>query len=156
MALIDIERLSPHHRAHIASQQKLSESAKKPRKAPKPELLAYGEVFDSKLEVDFAGELERWRREDLIADWRYHPVRFRLARNVTYTPDFLTVRTASPLVITMYEVKGSWKQKGARDSRTRLQIAAYQFQWFSWYGVTRDRDVWNFEQIHASAAEGET
>lgn len=123
---------------------------KKP-KAKKP--AALGEEFDSKLELDFAWELERRRLAGKIAEWRFHPMRFRLAPSVTYTPDFCTKARSDSLELSFFEVKGSWKAKNARDSRTRLQIAAYQFQWFDWYAVTRNpHDGWVFETIHASEA----
>ena len=149
----DLLRLSPRHQALIKKQAHASEAVKKPR-APKP--AAFGEEFDSQLELDFAWELERQRLAGLICEWRYHPLRFRIAKNVTYTPDFLTV--ASEILphtgdLTFIEVKGSWKQKGGRDSRTRLQVAAYLYQWFGWVGVTRVDGVWQCEVIHAADAE---
>ena len=152
---VDLLRLSPRHQALIKNQAHASEAKKKPR-APKP--AAFGEEFDSQLEVDFAWELERQRLAGLIAEWRYHPLRFRIAKNVTYTPDFLTV--ASEMLphtgdLTFIEVKGSWLGKNARDSRTRLQVAAYLYQWFGWEAVTRIDGVWQFETIHAADAENQ-
>jgi hypothetical protein len=153
LARVDPKRLSKEHQEYLARVSAKSEHFKMP-KAVKPELIAYGETFDSLLEVDFAHTLERWRKEGKIDSWLYHPLRFRLAPNVTYTPDFLAFSDTDTLsgapCRAMYEVKGSWKAKGARDSRTRLKIAAHLYQWFNWYGVTREKNIWQFETIHAN------
>ncbi len=150
MTKIDLDRLSPHHQRFIARSVRVSEQNKKPQ-TKKPEAL--GEEFDSKLELDFAWELERRRLSGAIDEWRYHPLKFRIAKNATYEPDFLS-RTGKRF--TIYEVKGSWKQKGGRDSRTRLQVAAYMYQWFAWKGVTRAKGgKWVFEAIHSTDVEVE-
>ncbi len=150
MTRIGFDRLSPHHQRFITRQERVSEQNKKPDAKKKPEAL--GEVFDSKLELEFAWELERRRLAGMIDEWLYHPLKFRIARNATYEPDFLT-RSGSRF--TVYEVKGSWKAHNARDSRTRLQVAAYMYQWFNWQAVTRPKSDWCYETIHATDAEVE-
>ena len=152
MTRVDTSRLSPLHQRFIKKQAHESEQRKKPRKE-KPTL--FGEEFDSVLELDFACELEQWRLNRVIHEWRYHPLRFRLAPNVTHEPDFMTVThwRDADTELTIYEVKGSWDMKNARDARTRLQIAAYSFQWFGWQAVTRKNGLWQFEVIHANQAE---
>lgn len=147
MTRVALERLSPEHQRFVKNRSRASENQKKP-KAAKP--TALGEVFDSKLELNFAWELERRRLARIIEEWRYHSMRFRLAPNVTYTPDFCA-RCGDRL--TFYEVKGSWKMKNARDSRTRLQIAAYVYWWFGWQAVTQEDGQWVFEVIHSVDAE---
>ncbi|MBW2560008.1 MAG: hypothetical protein JRE40_04025 [Deltaproteobacteria bacterium] len=152
MCPVDLTRLSPHHQRFIARQARVSERNKKPKEKQK-KLEALGEEFDSKLELEFAWELERRRLAHMIDEWRYHPMRFRIAKNANYTPDFLT-RVGSRF--TIFEVKGSWDSKNARDSRTRLQVAAYMYQWHTWIGVTRSRHKeWVYETIHATEAEVE-
>lgn len=155
MTRIDLTRLSPRHQAFINHQAHASDQRKKPV-ASKP--VALGEEFDSMLELDFACELEQRRINGVIDEWRYHPMRFRIAKNVTYEPDFLTVQHAvkgfpsGDNWFTVYEVKGSWLARNARDSRTRLQVAAYTYQWFSWVAVTREKGIWSYETIHANEA----
>jgi len=140
----DLTRLSLEHQRFIRNQAHASESKKKPRSV-KP--TGYGETFDSQLELDFAAELENSLIGRRIREWRYHPLRFRLAPNVTYTPDFMLVHLDESFAL--YEVKGSWKMKNARDSRTRLEIAAYRYPWFQWIAITRDREgVWREEPIN--------
>ena len=153
MTRVAVEQLSAEHQAAIRKWQKASERNKRPQADKKASLCAFGYEFDSQLEVDFARELERWLEDKTIADWRYHPLRFRLAKGVTYEPDFRVLSHGIVPRLTFYEVKGSWKAKNARDSRTRLKIAASMNQWCGWYGVTREKGVWKFETIHASGEE---
>jgi len=145
---LDLSQLSPTHQAIVKKAEKQRERYRKPDAKVKPS--AFGEEFDSSLELDFAVELETWRCRGTIDEWRYHPMKFRIAQNCTYEPDFLS-RQGGRIII--YEVKGSWLAKGARDSRTRLQVAAYLYQWFSWQGVTREKGIWRYEDIHATDAE---
>ena len=154
-----VDRLSPKHRAQIREQ------LAKTKKPSKPKPLAFGIEFDSKLELDFATWLQAEYYRERISAWRYHALRFQLAPGLTYTPDFLAVPiplsdrglivdpVRSPKV-SIYEVKGSWKMKNVRDSRTRLKMAASMFAWLDWYAVTRgdDRD-WVFEAIGAVPRE---
>ena len=147
MTRLNVEQLSPTHRALVRKAEKQRERNQKPDAKVKPS--AFGEEFDSNTELNFAVELEGWRCRGTIDEWRYHAMKFRIAQHCTYEPDFLT-RQGGRFII--YEVKGSWKQKGGRDSRTRLQVAAYLYQWFSWQGVTFDKGVWRFEEIHSSDA----
>ena len=147
MTRIDLSRLSPRHQSLIRKHQRLSEINKKP-KAKKSKPTAFDEEFDSQLELDFAEELELWRLEGHISEWRYHPMRFRLARCVTYEPDFLRIPLSSlDAAQTFYEVKGSWKMKNARDSRTRLEACASLNWWFKWQAVTLENGIWRYETI---------
>jgi hypothetical protein len=160
MTRLDLERLSAHHQSHIKKALKHGETFKKPR-ADKP--TGFGEEFDSQLELDYASVLENRKLQGRISEWRYHPLRFRIAQSVNYTPDFMTVREVQPLdpvaaswrgnLYTLDEVKGSWLGKNARDSRTRLQVAAYMYQWFGWRAVTRVKGEWVYEVIHSTDAE---
>ncbi len=144
---IDLSRLSPVHQAFIARQRRAGDANRKPQE-DKP--TAFGEEFDSQLEIEFATLLEARFRRGEIDEWRYHPLRFRIAKNATYQPDFLE-RVGNRF--TIWEVKGSWKAKNARDSRTRLEVAAYMYPWFSWKAALKGEDGWEFEEIHASDAE---
>jgi hypothetical protein len=143
---LDLLRLSPKHQAFIRKQERSRDTFKKP-KLPPP--TAFGEEFDSKLEAEFASVLEQWRSDGRIIEWRYHPLRFRIAHNCSYEPDFATWEELNGFPRTaVYEVKGSWKMKNARDTRTRLLIACALFPYFTWYGVTREADEWHYEQIN--------
>jgi hypothetical protein len=140
---VDISRLSPEHQAFIKSHSKASVQYQKPKKA---KAVAYGIEFDSNDEALLAVELEEWKRQGKIDDWRYHPIKVRLAVGCMYTPDFGALHSDTGHWA-LYEYKGSWKMKNARDSRTRLKIAAELYPWWMWYGVTKEKGVWQFEQI---------
>jgi hypothetical protein len=146
---VDIARLSTKHQAFVKKNERHGDEYKKPRKA-KPKAL--GEEFDSPEELNFAMFLQLLRDNGEIDEWRYHPLKFRIAKNCTYEPDFITRKGKE---FTVYEVKGSWKQKGARDSRTRLEVAAFMYQWFSWKAAICEKGVWCFEPIHSANAEVE-
>lgn len=152
---LDLQRLSPEHQNFVRERMRKAASQKKPRT---PEHLAFGVEFDSGLEVRFAGRLEGLRCANDIAEWYYHPMRFRLAPGLTYEPDFgAAVSSSQPhesitrhYDFIIYEVKGSWKSKNARDSRTRLKVAASMFPCFEWYGVTPgELSAWDFERMSA-------
>lgn len=137
-----INRLSPKHRAQVRQQ------LAKAKPWPKPKPKAFGIEFDSKLELDFAAWLDSELVARRISAWKYHPEKFSLAPRLTYAPDFLVVPVLHSDQPTIYEVKGSWKMKNARDSRTRLKVAASLFPSFNWIAVTRGNNgVWKFETI---------
>jgi len=154
MTRVAIERLSPEHQEYLAHAAERVDHFKKP-KADKLKLMAYGETFKTQLELDYANYLETWRKANKIDSWLYEPLRFSLGLNVSYTPDFLTVQgdDAYDSMRNIYEVKGSWLSRNARDSRTRLKIAATMYQWFNWYAVTREKGVWKFETIRENHME---
>lgn len=64
----------------------------------------------------------------------YEPFTLRLEGG-EYTPDFLFV-DAETLVVTLVEVKGSWRAKNARDSRTKLRAAAARYWFFGWLALS--------------------
>ena len=154
MTRVHTERLSAEHQKYISKVQEAGERQKRPHAKKDRALCAFGYEFDSKLEVDFAHDLERRYCAKEFADWRYHPMRFWLAKGVTYEPDFRILSHGMVPKLTFYEVKGSWKAKNARDSRTRLKIAASMNQWCDWFAVTREDGEWVFETIHSTDGGG--
>jgi hypothetical protein len=151
---MDTSRLSPEHQDYIRKILARNEQYKKPKKSKKAKPVAYGIEFDSPLEASFADELVVWKHKGLIDDWRHHPIKVSLAAGCWYTPDFSALHTATGHYA-LYEVKGSWKQKGGRDSRTRLKIAASLYPQWMWYGVTRPNDDWAIETISHVTQEAE-
>ena len=163
---IDLTALSPKHRAiatRLLAHKKRSEAKVEAR-------LLGGPKYDSQLEADFASFLRALTRSSGrlsdgsgVLEWKYHPMRFRLAPGLSYTPDFgAVVKPRIPAAwedgkvigttwgtprYRLFEVKGSWKAKNARESRVRLKIAAHLFGFFEWVAVTRERGSWEFEVI---------
>jgi hypothetical protein len=137
--MIDIDTLSPEHQRFVKKQMRESDRKRKP-KAQKP--MCYGVAFDSKLEIEFAQQLFAFQTIWRIDSWMYHPIRVSLAPGCTYTPDF-AARVNGEFVL--FETKGSWKAKNARDSHTRLVIAQKLFPWWIWVAVTKDKHGFLYE-----------
>lgn len=115
-------------------------------KEAKPKLRLAGE-FRSRLEADRARYLNGLKRIGRIDSWSYEPLTFHLPGGVRYTPDFM-LRTLYPVkTVILEEVKGSWKSKNARDSRTRLKITAGMYPEFAFRAVTKENGTWKEEPI---------
>ena len=116
----DVLKLNPE----LAGKAPLSLNRKRPR----------SDQFRSQLEADYAAELTARGLH-----WLYEPVTFHLPGGVGYTPDFAILD--HPL--TFVEVKGSMRQKNARDSRTRFKVCAGLWPAFRWKWVTRVDGYWH-------------
>ena len=57
-----------------------------------------------------------------ILKWMYEAITLRLAKSLTYTPDFYVV-TADNL-IELHETKGSWTARGQQTSRAKIKMAS--------------------------------
>ena len=59
-----------------------------------------------------------------IWDYRFEPLKLRLADNTFYTPDFLVVKVTG---LEIHEIKGSYERE---DARVKWKTAAELFPWF--------------------------
>lgn len=149
MTQIDLSALSPRHRAHA---KRAIESA---RKRVNPiDAAVRPRVYDSTIEAEFARDIDVMAKTGAqfdgwnVVGWDYHPMAFNLASGLTYTPDFAMEIEHAATRYCLVEVKGSWKAKNARDSRTRLLIAAHRFPMFCWVAVTQGISKrWQIEWI---------
>lgn len=164
---VDVKRLSPEHRAFVEQ-----ELARRPDRRPGRVSAAVPDPqYDSALERDYARFLEILKRSDaehwdrsIVIEFVYHPQKFRVGENAWYTPDFgvlLRPRVAGAwqdgevigtLLDTaprwrLVEVKGSWKSKNARESRSKLEAAAMLYPWFEWEAVTKGPNWFEHEVI---------
>jgi hypothetical protein len=97
----------------------------KARKRPEPGVM-------NNTEKAYAGVLEAKRRMGEIVGYRYQAVKFRLADNTHYTPDFMI--TYADGNMEFVEVKGSWKAPHQDDSKVKIKVAAsiyWQFAFVS-------------------------
>lgn len=72
----------------------------------------------NKTEAAYAKHLEAKQHAGLILWWHFEGLKFRLADNTFYTPDFAVL--AADGVLEMVEVKGFWQD----DARVKIKVAA--------------------------------
>lgn len=75
----------------------------------------------NRTESEYAQHLEWRKRAGEIVWYRFEGMKFRLADNTFYTPDFSVMRSDGALE--MHEVKGYW----LGDARAKIKIAADQY-----------------------------
>lgn len=122
-----------------------------------PPLIARADVdrlsvkYDSRLEEEWASSGPLWMSAELkrrIVVTYYHPLTFHLGGQ-NYTPDFLHIADDGRMVFV--ECKGSRKQKGYRDARAKLRVAAAQYPCFTFYEalgtISRGLIGWEPERI---------
>ena len=89
--------------------------------------------YDSREEEEWARQGMLWVRSLLgrtVAALFYHPLTLHLAGE-SYTPDWMCIFSDGR--IAFFEIKGSKKQKGYRDARSKLRAAAALFPCFAFY-----------------------
>ena len=109
--------------------------------------------YKSQLERDFAANLRGRQLAGELVEVQYESVRLKLgtsgdkkrARDLFWTPDFLVLY--ADMRLAFYEVKGSWQAKNQRDARTRIRVAAKQFPFLRFVGVTRIDGFWRYEEF---------
>jgi hypothetical protein len=72
----------------------------------------------NKTEAAYAATLEQRRTAGEVAWFKFEGIKFRLAENTSYTPDFAVMLADGTLE--MHEVKGFWTD----DGRAKIKIAA--------------------------------
>ena len=72
----------------------------------------------NKTEAAYAATLEQRRAAGEVAWFKFEGMKFRLAENTSYTPDFNVMLSDGTLE--MHEVKGFWTD----DGRAKIKIAA--------------------------------
>ena len=72
----------------------------------------------NKTEAEYARDLEALKFANRIAWYRFEGMKFRLADNTFYTPDFMVMLADS--TIEAHEVKGFWSD----DARVKIKVAA--------------------------------
>lgn len=75
----------------------------------------------NKTEADYALHLSQQQQAGRVLWFRFEGMKFRLADNTFYTPDFAVL--ASDGVLECHEVKGHWQD----DARVKIKVAADQY-----------------------------
>ncbi len=88
----------------------------------------------NKTEAAHAADLEMRKRIGEILDYRYQPLRLKLAPDCTYEPDFLIFMADRS--IEFHEIKGSFITD---DAIVKVRVAANLFPWFRFVLYQYDR-----------------
>lgn len=81
----------------------------------------------NKTEAAYAAHLEAMKRDGTVLWYRFEGVKFRLADNTFYSPDFAVMTHNNAME--MHEVKGFWQD----DARVKIKVAAdlYPFRFIA-------------------------
>ena len=92
----------------------------------------------NKTEAAYSQYLEARKHLREIVDWRFEPVKFKLADKTYYTPDFMVIYQDR---ISYHEIKGF-----ARDDwRVKWKVCVEQFPWFEWVIVKSIKGQWDIK-----------
>jgi len=97
----------------------------------------------TQLESRYAAMLELLKAGGEILDWRFEPLKFRLAKRTWYTPDFLLIY---PTRFEIHETKGHWED----DARVKWKTCAELYPWFHFVAVTEKKGGWSYEHYGES------
>ena len=103
----------------------------RPRKRPMP-----GKM--NKLELSYRQLLEQRKMAGEIVRYRYEPLKFKLAPNTFYTPDFMVTFEDR---VEIHETKGFWEE----DARIKIKMAAELYPEFIFVGVQYKKKQWTYE-----------
>lgn len=107
--------------------------------------------YRSQAEAQFAAFGMEWVSDHLNIHAHvmlYEPLSVNLPGG-RYTPDFLIIGFDG--LMYFIEVKGSRKQAGYRDARSKLRAAAAICRWARWFEVIVGGREWSIEEMERSA-----
>lgn len=94
----------------------------------------------NKTETAYAQDLEYARQAGTVAWFAFEGLKFRLADNTFYTPDFAVMLASGQLQA--HEVKGHWEE----DARAKIKIAASLFP-IQFIAVKKTKLGWEREEF---------
>jgi len=88
----------------------------------------------NKTEQRHANMLDALKHTKEILDWRFEPLKFKLAPSTYYTPDFLVIKRDC---FEIHEIKGGFVRD---DALVKVKTAVDMFPWFRWkmYKYTKE------------------
>ena len=98
----------------------------------------YQRGVPNKTEQRYAQYLEVLKRAGEILDYRFEPIKFKLADKTFYSPDFLVIYPDHVLLV---EIKGFLRD----DANVKFKVAAKLFPWFRFCMVREVKKQWHFE-----------
>lgn len=97
-------------------------------------------------EKAYAAHLELLKQSGGVLDYRFEQVKFNMASNTTYTPDFLVINKNCE--VELHEVKGRWED----DARVKIKVAQRQNPWFKFIAIQKqtkkDGGGWKIEEFN--------
>ena len=98
----------------------------------------------NKLESRFEQEiLKPALQNGSISQYKFEPIKLRMAKRTFYSPDFMAVRSNDQAIL-IYEVKGHWED----DARVKWKTCAELFPEFVFVAVQRLKGCWSYEYYH--------
>ena len=97
----------------------------------------------NKLEAEYAQLLGLLKHGGSILDWRYEPIKLRLAHNTFYTPDFLVIQSDG---FEFHETKGFMRD----DAAVKLKVAAQTYPWFTFILVQKSKSGFSYKTIETA------
>lgn len=94
----------------------------------------------NKTEMAYRIHLEVQKQSGLIAWYRFEGLKFRLADNTFYTPDFSVMLTDGSLQA--HEVKGFWTD----DARVKIKVAAEMYP-LQFIAIKKSKNGWEREDF---------
>ena len=98
------------------------------------------------LEKRYAAHLQIRKTVGEIRDWKFEPLKLKLAPSTFFNPDFGVLMPNG--VTELHEAKGHWED----DARVKIKVAAETFRtWFKLVAVRWDKNAadWKFEEFSA-------
>lgn len=89
----------------------------------------------NKTEAHYAQVLDLEKKAGVILDYRFEAVKFKLADNTYYTPDFFLIHAGHFEIV---ETKGFLRE----DAAVKFKVAAQQFPWFKWKMIRWKDKTW--------------
>jgi len=96
-------------------------------------------------EQQYAEQLKLRERAGEIEWYAYEAIKFRLANNTFYTPDFLVMLANGDMEV--HEVKGFWED----DARVKIKVAASIYP-FRFIAISKGKEGWSVENFSTEAA----
>jgi hypothetical protein len=95
------------------------------------------------MEEQYGYNLERRKQIGEVLEYRFEPLKIRLADNTYYTIDFMLIM--ADMTIELHEVKGFWED----DARVKFKCAAEALPYFKFVAVTIDRKTkaYKYEEL---------
>lgn len=94
----------------------------------------------NKLEKSYQEHLHQRMLAGEIVRYRYEALKFKLAPNTFYTPDFMVTFEDR---VEIHETKGFWEE----DARIKIKMAAELFPEFVFVGVQWKQKQWIYEEF---------